>query len=75
MKIIKNKKELLNIIGEWNTIMTTVKYELGSYEIVLKYNGQSVLFQSKNQKTPAFLAWQFHQISNKQYQKFFNEGR
>ena len=75
MKVIRDKKELLNIIGDWTTAMTTVNYELGSFEIILKYNGQSVLYQSDNKKTPAFLAWQFHQISSKQYQEFFNERR
>lgn len=74
IKTITNKKELLNNIGNWPTVMTTVSYELGKHEITLKYNGQIVLFKSDNQKFPAFIAAQFHEITNKQYQDFSMKG-
>jgi len=72
MKIITDKKELMKNVGDWNTIMTGVDYEIGSSEITLKYNGQVVIFQHDNKATVAFYAWQFHQITTKQYQDLFN---
>ncbi|HLR71882.1 MAG TPA: hypothetical protein VK085_10695 [Pseudogracilibacillus sp.] len=71
---IKNKKELLNTIGDWNTILTTVNYEFGSNKITFKYNGQIVIFESDSLESPAFFAYQFHKISNKQYQNILMKG-
>lgn len=68
-QVITDKKELIEKIGEWTTVETGVKYEVGANEITLYYEGNTITFKNKV-KTVAYIASQFWVISNEQYAKF-----
>lgn len=73
MQIITDKKELINIIGDWTTAHVYTDYKLGSNEIYLKYGNNEIVFQSDNVASVAYIALQCHAITNNQYgQVLFN---
>ena len=68
-KILTNKKQVLNMVGNWSTANVSVFYEFANNEITLKYNGQTVLYKSNNIKDVGYIALEFGSIGNEQYQK------
>ena len=71
MQYITDKKEFLNTIGDWNTILVDVDYQLGDNQIKLTYQGETVLYRNNDVKSVAFYALAFHGITHKDYAKFF----
>lgn len=68
-KVTTNKKELINIVGNWSTAMVSVFYEFGSDEVRLNYGNKSVLYKSNSIKDVAYIALEFRGIGNDQYKK------
>jgi len=71
MQLITNKKDFLNKVGDWNTLLVHVDYQFGANQIKLTYQGETVLYRNNDVKSVAFYALAFHGITHKDYAKFF----
>lgn len=73
VKIITDKKEIIEYIGGWNTDFIYSEYELGSEKIYLKYVDDEVIFKSDNIKDVAYIALECHAIAGRQYADILNK--
>jgi hypothetical protein len=72
MEVITNKKDLIKIIGDWETNNIQSDYEIGSNKIALSYKDRKVAFISDDVTGVAYIALQCHSINNNQYSKILH---
>lgn len=73
MKVIRDKGEMYNAIGDWTTVHIHCDYELGSNEMIVTYDGESIKYENDDVLNVAWFASQCNGITSEQYNNFYHE--
>lgn len=73
LKVIRNKQEMLEKIGDWATVHIQCDYELGASEMIASYDEESIKYEDEDVLNVAWFASQCNGITQDQYKNLFDK--